>query len=276
MGETTTVSADPFAEVTVGAGLMGGVANVIMQLGRPGVGYGVLESRVDSGNLFRHPYKRARTTFTYLSVATLGTSEEKKKYRQAVNKAHAQVRSDESSPVKYNAFDPELQLWVAACLFKGYTDSYELLSGRRMSEPFREDLFADAETLGTTLQVRPEMWPSDLVEFDEYWQRGLKKVSIAPPVRDLLLNIASLRFLPAMLRIPFGRFNKFVTAGFLPPEFREQLGLPWTARDQRRFDRLTTAIGGLALRLPRVLRQFPYNYFLWDLRRRIRTGRPLV
>ena len=43
-------------------------ANVIMQLSLPGVGYGVLESPVDSGNVYKHPFKRARTTGTYLAV----------------------------------------------------------------------------------------------------------------------------------------------------------------------------------------------------------------
>ena len=48
-------------------------ANVIMQLSLPGVGYGVLESPVDSGNVFKHPVKRARTTGTYLAAAIIGT-----------------------------------------------------------------------------------------------------------------------------------------------------------------------------------------------------------
>ena len=48
-------------------------ANVIMQLASPGVGYGVLESPVDSGNVYEHPFKRARTTGTYLAAATMGT-----------------------------------------------------------------------------------------------------------------------------------------------------------------------------------------------------------
>lgn len=275
MRETGTAT-NPFEDVSVGAGLMAGAANVIMQLGRPGVGYGVLESKVESGNLFHHPWKRARTTFTYLSVATLGSDEDKRAYRRAVNRAHAQVRSGPDSPVEYNAFDPELQLWVAACLFKGYTDSYEALTGGPMPEDAREELFGAAAPLGTTLQVRPEMWPSDLREFDAYWKRGLEQVSIDRPVAEMLLAIAELRFLPAVLRVPFGRFNRFVTAGFLPEQFRDQLGLAWDSRDQRRFDRLTTAVGAVVLRLPRALQQLPYNLFLWDLRWRMRTGRPLV
>jgi uncharacterized protein (DUF2236 family) len=44
-------------------------ANVIMQLASPSVRYGVLESPVDSGNVYKHPLKRAHTTGTYLAAA---------------------------------------------------------------------------------------------------------------------------------------------------------------------------------------------------------------
>jgi uncharacterized protein (DUF2236 family) len=59
---------DPAAEVTVAEAMdfwafAAGAANVIMQLSWPEVGYGVAESKVDSGNLLKHPWKRARTTF---------------------------------------------------------------------------------------------------------------------------------------------------------------------------------------------------------------------
>jgi len=106
----------PMEDGFMGSALLAGPANVIMQLSRPGVGYGVMESRVESGRIDRHPIKRARTTFTYLAVATQGTDDQKKAFRRAVNKAHAQVYSTDESPVSYHAFDPELQMWVAACL----------------------------------------------------------------------------------------------------------------------------------------------------------------
>ena len=61
-------------------------ANVIMQLSLPGVGYGVLESRVDSGNVYKHPFKRARTTTTYLAVATIGTETDRLLIRAAVDR----------------------------------------------------------------------------------------------------------------------------------------------------------------------------------------------
>ncbi len=276
MGTPTRRSAGRLDDLVTGAGLMAGAANVIMQLGRPGVGHGVLESTVDSGNLFHRPWKRARTTFTYLAVATMGGAAEKRAFRRAVNRQHAHVRSGESSPVRYNAFDPQLQLWVAACLYKGFEDSYEALSGAPLPPGEREAVYAASAPLGTTLQVPPEMWPGSRDEFEEYWQQGLREVSVDEPVRELLLSVADLKFLPAVLRIPLGRFNRFVTTGFLPATFREQLGLRWSDEDQRRFDRVCRGIGAVALRLPRSARQFPFNAFLADLRRRMRQGRPLV
>src|ERR1700737_1872116 len=109
-------------DTLMGMALLLGPANVIMQLARPGVGYGVMESRVESGRIDLHPIKRARTTFTYLAVATAGSDAQKENFRLAVNRAHAQVYSTPESPVAYNAFDVDLQLWVGACLYKGGVD----------------------------------------------------------------------------------------------------------------------------------------------------------
>ena len=123
-----------------------------MQLAQPGVGYGVAESRVESGRIDSHPIKRARTTFTYLAVATQGSEAQKAAFRRAVNRAHAQVYSTDDSPVTYNAFDPDLQLWVAACLYKGAVDVYRLFVGE-MDEETADEHYRQGMTLGTTLQV---------------------------------------------------------------------------------------------------------------------------
>lgn len=266
----------PFDDAVIGAGLLAGGANVIMQLSWPGVGYGVVESKVESGNIFRHPIKRTRTTLTYLAVATMGTDEEKKTYRQAVNRSHAQVRSTETSPVRYNAFDTQLQLWVAACLYKGFEDIYRYLGRAPLDDQTAERLYASSASLGTTLQVKPEMWPVDRAAFEEYWNWGLEQVSIDDTVREYLYGIATIKFMPKFLSVPLGGFNRFVTTGFLPPKFREEMRLPWSDKDQRRFDKLMAAHAVVIRRMPRALRQFPFNFFLWDLRRRIKTGRPLV
>ena len=259
--------------------LLAGPANVIMELARPGVGHGVAESRVESGRIDLHPIKRARTTFTYIAVANAGTEAQKAAVRRAVNGAHAQVYSTPESPVSYNAFDPELQLWVAACIYKGGIDVYRTFVGE-LDEQDADRLYREGMSIGTTLQVPPEMWPPDRAAFDRYWQESLMKVHIDDAVRDFLYPIAVSRikglWLPRWLRERAESCNLLITTGFLPQRFRDEMRLPWDAAKQRRFDQLMAVVGAVNGVLPKVVRQFPFNVMLWDLDRRIRTGRPVV
>src|ERR1700758_2929942 len=191
-------------EGLMGVALLAGPANVIMQLARPGVGYGVMESRVESGRVDLHPIKRARTTFTYLAVATGGSNAQKAAFRQAVNRAHAQVYSTPDSPVQYNAFDVALQLWGGACLYKGAVDIYRTfigeLDGADADRHYREGM-----ALATTLQVPPEMWPADRAAFDRYWRDSLAKVNIDATVLESLYPIAAGRIRSVALPRPLQR-----------------------------------------------------------------------
>jgi uncharacterized protein (DUF2236 family) len=263
----------------MGAALLAGPANVIMQLARPGVGYGVLESRVESGRVDLHPIKRARTTFTYLAVATAGSDAQKEAFRRAVNRAHAQVYSTPESPVQYNAFDVDLQLWVGACLYKGGVDIYRIFIGELDGED-ADRHYREGMALGTTLQVPPELWPADRAAFDRYWQESLAKVHIDGTVREYLFPIAAGRIrgvtLPRPLQHLSDDFSLLITTGFLPQRFRDEMRLPWDAAKQRRFDRLMAVLRAVNRTLPRFVRQFPFNVLLRDVDRRIRTGRPLV
>jgi uncharacterized protein (DUF2236 family) len=263
----------------MGVALLLGPANVIMQLARPGVGYGVLESRVESGRIDLHPIKRARTTFTYLAVAMDGSDAQKAAFRRAVNRAHAEVYSTADSPVEYNAFDPDLQLWVAACLYKGGVDFYRTFVGE-MDKQDADRHYRDGMVLGTTLQVPAEMWPPDRAAFDRYWQAQLDKVHIDDTVRDYLYPIAVARMrgmtLPESLRrLPEG-LSLLITTGFLPQRFRDEMRFSWDPDKQRRFDRLIAVLRTVNNLMPRFVRRFPFNVLLWDLDRRIKAGRPLV
>ncbi|HWF29958.1 MAG TPA: oxygenase MpaB family protein [Mycobacterium sp.] len=266
-------------EGLMGVALLAGPANVIMQLARPGVGYGVLESRVESGRVDLHPIKRARTTFTYLAVATAGSDAQKEAFRRAVNRAHAQVYSTPESPVQYHAFDVDLQLWVGACLYKGGVDIYRIFIGELDGED-ADRHYREGMSLATTLQVPPEMWPPDRAAFDRYWQESLARVHIDDAVRDYLYPIAAGRMrgvaLPRLLQRLSDNFALLITTGFLPQRFRDEMRLPWDATKQRRFDRLMAVLRTVNRLLPRFIRRFPFNVLLWDVDRRIRTGRPLV
>ncbi|MDT5222222.1 MAG: hypothetical protein QOF15_4327, partial [Mycobacterium sp.] len=240
-------------------------ANVIMQLSLPGVGYGVLESPVDSGNVYKHPFKRARTTGTYLAVATIGTESDRELIRAAVDTAHRQVASTSSSPVAYNAFDPKLQLWVAACLYRYFVEQHEFLHGP-LDDATADTVYQDAKKLGTTLQVPQRLWPSDRVAFDEYWKRSVDELRIDPAVREHLHGVASLVFLPRPLRALAGPFNLFATTGFLAPEFRALMRLDWSESQQRRFELLLSALRFADRLIPHRAWIFGYQLYLRDMR----------
>jgi uncharacterized protein (DUF2236 family) len=252
-----------------------GAANVVMQLARPAVGYGVVESKVDSGNLLKHPWKRARTTFQYLAVAVMGTDDDRAAFRAAVDGAHRHVKSEPSSPVRYHAFDRELQMWVAACLFVGSEDTHLLLRGP-MNREQAEQFYRSAWTLGTTLQVTEDQWPATRVAFDDYWTESCRYVDVDDVVGRYLADLIALKMVNPLLRLPFRPLLKFLTTGFLAPVFRDALSLRWGPLRQFGFERLFLTVAFVNRFLPPFVRQGGSYVLLADVRRRVRSNRRLV
>jgi len=189
------------------------------------------------------------------------------------------VFSTDDSPVQYNAFDRDLQLWVGACLYKGGVDVYRTFVGE-MDDATADRHYQDGMALATMLQVPEEMWPADRPAFDRYWQDSLEKVHIDDTVREYLYPIAVSRIKGVRLPGRVQQFNEsvalLITTGFLPQRFRDEMQLDWNPVKQREFDRLMAGIRMANNLSPRFVRAFPFNVLLCDLDWRIRTGRPLV
>ncbi len=98
--------------------------------------------------------------------------------------------STDESPVSYNAFDPDLQMWVGACMYKGLVDIYRIFVGE-LDDEAAERLFQGGIALGTMLQVPREKWPADKAAFDRYWEESMAKVHIDDTVRKYLWPIAA-------------------------------------------------------------------------------------
>jgi len=257
------------------AAFIAGPANVIIQLGHPSVGYGVVTKPRPEGSVMKHPFKRLRTTFSYLSVSMLGTEEDRLHMREAVNFSHKGVRNDPGGTPKFNAFDPRLQLWVAGSIYWGYLDALEKMRGP-IDDRTKDLLYRHSMRFGTTLQMPAEMWPATRADFDEYFHSGLQDLRFDPIVRDYLLKLLRFKQLHPVMRLGAGQFMTWTNTGFLPPEIRSALGLEWSGRDDLVFLAMLRTMGFGYKFLPRPVRLFPFNYFLWDVRRRVRTGKPIV
>ena len=243
---------------------LSGTANVVMLLSRAEVGHGVTDSRVVGARLFDDPARRSRTTIGYLAVAIHGTATERAAYRRGVNRSHAQVFSRPGVRPAYTAFDPELQRWVGACLYRGFEEAGEAVHGPL--GPARESFYAEGVVLGGLLQMPASLWPADRDAFEDYWRSGLASASIDDETRAYLMRVIRLEYLQRRIPAFVVARRVWLTTGFLPPELREQMRLRWTKRDATRFRRWTAGAAGLVRRLPEKQRGRPFTTSIAALR----------
>lgn len=244
---------------------LGAGATVLLQLASPGVGRGV----ADHSTTLVRPIDRLRTTMTYVYAVTLGSPEEKAAIVRMVNKAHVPVRSE-----TYNAFDPELQLWVAATLYKNGADLYERFFGK-LDDETAERVYHQSAVYGTALQVREDSWPESRTEFDAYWNHMIDTAQVDDQVRNYVHALLDGGDAPLLARILLP-LNRFVTVGLLPHTMRDKFELPWNPRDQRRFDALMRALPAVYKLAPRPIRQAPAHFYLRDMRRRLKAHRHVI
>lgn len=243
---------------------LSGAANIVMQLSRPEVGYGVKDSPVEEARLFDHPRRRRRTTVGFLAVAVMGTATERAAYRQATNVSHAQVGS---------AFDAELQQWVGSCIYLAFEDASVAVHGPLGADA--EEFYRQGVIFGGMLQMPAARWPSDRPAFEDYWQHALGAVSIDQPVRDYLMAVIRMEYLGERISRRVASRRTWLTTGFLRPQFREAMRLPWTAADQQRFDTFTRRTAATIRRTPTRLRHVPFTGAIKDVRKRLAAGTPL-
>lgn len=263
MQERRVTVADQVSEAAI---LLGSGAAVMNQLAMLGVGLGVAEH---STTLSRQA-DRLRTTLTYVYGMVLGTDEERRALARMVNKAHVPIRSQN----RYSAFDPALQLWVAATLAQMGMQLQELLFGP-LDPPDAEQIYRDCWVFGTALQVTEQAWPQTLAEFDGYWSQSLERMRPDPAVQAYVHELLSVRATPWLLK-PAIPLQSLMARGLVPARTREVLALPWSARDQRLFDLFWRIFPRLYRRVPKCIRVLPSRLYLRDFRRRMAAGRRVI
>lgn len=245
--------------------LLGSGSAVMYQLAVWGVGKGVAEH----STTMQRPVDRLRTTLSYVYVMGLGTDEERTAVARMVNKMHGPVRGD-----GYSAFDPQLQLWVAATLAEVGREMYERIHGP-LDAVTLERLYRDGWVYGTALQVKPEMWPPTRAEFDLYWEQMQGEFRSDPQIRRYAQALLSSRDAKWFVR-PLTPLISLVTRGNLSSAAREALGLSWSDREQRRYDRFWRFVRVAYPLIPRFVRRVPAKVAMADIRWRMRTGRRVI
>jgi uncharacterized protein (DUF2236 family) len=248
-----SVSWQVHRELTV---LFGGARAMLMHAAHPLV----IAGATQTGMYERDPWKRLQRTLISTYTITFGSKREANEAADRINEIHARINGiDDVTGLRYDALDPELLLYVHACLIESAL-LFEHLTVRRLDAEGRQR-FHEEQMLAAELCLVPrELIPPKVAALREWLAAvgasGILEVTDgARCVADLFLDPprdAQWRpILAGVSRLAFGT---------LPPPLQRAFGFP-----QSRARRAAIGAGLAGIRrlrpflLPRYRYIAPYN-----------------
>jgi uncharacterized protein (DUF2236 family) len=247
-----------------------GAATILLQVAEPGVGQGVNEY----SNFAYRPQDRLRTTMTFVYCMTHGTPAEKRAIIDMVNRIHGSVNGTlddgRGRGRRFDANDPELQLWVAATLYAVGIETYRRVFGEVGDDALKDEIYREYSILATSLRVPAEMWPPNRAAFREYWDRKVETLEVTEHARSVARDLLYLPRAPWYMRMFMPTF-RIVTAELLPEKLRNAYGINYRPRMAQLVLLLTKAI---YRPLPLSWRTWPVRVYMQGMRKRLeRAGK---
>ena len=228
------------------------------------LGQGVLDHSV----FFSDTAARVKRSLPPIFMTVYGSDDDHP--GRQVRDFHHEIKGEMPEGKRYHALDPETYFWAHATFVEQvlyFADTFV----KRLSRAEKEQIYLESKTWYRRYGVSERPMPADYAEFEQYWNRMLDHVIVAHPTAKYGVGYVTKGFpcpkavptwLWAMLAIMFNPVAAFLTTGGLPPRARELLGLPWSERQERRYQRFAA-----------MCRSRPANW-LWDhLPMRLRYNR---
>lgn len=208
------------------------------------LGQGVL----DHSTFFSDTAERLKRTIPPIFKTVYG-SEEQNAGTQ-VRDFHTDIKGEMPGPDgtpagRYHALDPETYYWAHATFVEQviyFADTFV----KRLSEAEKEQIYLESKTWYRRYGVSDRPQPATYAEFVQYWDRMLDEVAVAHKSARYGVGYVTKGFPcpkgvnPVAWKIVAKVFDPvaaFLTTGGLPPRARDLLGLPWTERQERRYQR---------------------------------------
>jgi uncharacterized protein (DUF2236 family) len=203
--------------------LFGGARALLMQAAHPLV----LAGARQTGFYERSPWKRIERTLHLTYMITFGTRREALEAAERINRVHEDVHGvDEVTGLPYDARDPDLLLWVHACLVDSQLLFERLTVGRlddEGRERFHREQMLGAELLGLGRGHIPPTVPALRAYIDEVVASGI--LTVTPDTMRVAQLIRrpppEVPWRPVLRRVSRWAF------GTLPDPLRRAYGVRW-------------------------------------------------
>jgi uncharacterized protein (DUF2236 family) len=180
------------------------------------------------------PYARLARTARVMDAVAFGTREDADRLTRRVRRMHARVRGELTEPAgrfpagtPYRGDDPELLLWILACL----ADSALLVYAkyiRRLDNDERDAIWRDYRIIGHHFGLADADMPASIEAFDGYMTDMLEgdELYVTDQARELAIDIVLHPPVPLRFRPVLELVNQ-TTVGLLPPRVRRMYGFSW-------------------------------------------------
>lgn len=214
--------------------LFGGARALLLQASHPLV----IAGAVETGFYERDPWKRLDRTLRLTYSVTFGPEDVARAAAERINRVHERVNgTDPVTGKHYDALDPDLLLWVHACLVDSALLFEEMTVGKLDDagrQRFHEEQMIVAELLRLPREHIPPTVPELRAYMNDVVARGdLQVTPAALRLADIFRDPPEeADWRPVLRRAGVWAF------GTLPSTLREGYGVNWTRNNERglRFD----------------------------------------
>jgi uncharacterized protein (DUF2236 family) len=180
------------------------------------------------------PYERLQRTVRVLGLIGFGDKREAQKATARVRAIHERIHGElpeaagrYPAGTPYSATDPDLLLWILACMADSALVVYQRYV-RSLSREERDGFWQDYKVIGREFGLGDADMPSEIEDFDLYMRAMVSgdDLFVVPQARELALEIVMRPPVPLHAR-PMLEVANFVTVGLLPPRVRRMYGFSW-------------------------------------------------
>jgi uncharacterized protein (DUF2236 family) len=173
------------------------------------------------------PYERLARTAAVMDTIGFGSRAAADRATRRVRAMHRRVRWVDEDGVARAADDPELLLWILACLVDSALVVFQKYV-RSLTRDERDAYWRDYRVIGNLFGLADADMPASIEAFDAYMARMVRggTLRVTPAARELAIPIVLRPPVPLHAR-PLLELANQITVGLLPRQIRRQYGLRW-------------------------------------------------